>query len=93
MYEGPGIYRHYKGGEYFVLGLALHEHGKDHNPNFDPMSEDSHQVIYKPRSPGSSLFGSPATMWIRKLTNFNKMVDNPHDPLTMVPRFQKIEDV
>lgn len=25
MYEGPGIYRHYKGGYYRVLGVARHE--------------------------------------------------------------------
>lgn len=25
MYEGPGIYKHYKGGHYKVLGLARHE--------------------------------------------------------------------
>lgn len=25
MYEGPGMYRHYKGGHYLVLGLAVHE--------------------------------------------------------------------
>jgi len=25
MYEGPGIYRHYKGGYYRVLGVAKHE--------------------------------------------------------------------
>lgn len=25
MYEGPGIYRHYKGGHYKVYGLGQHE--------------------------------------------------------------------
>jgi hypothetical protein len=25
MYDGPGIYRHYKGGYYRVLGVAKHE--------------------------------------------------------------------
>ena len=25
MYQGPGIYRHYKGGYYRVLGIAEHE--------------------------------------------------------------------
>lgn len=25
MYEGPGIYRHYKGGHYRAWGLARHE--------------------------------------------------------------------
>lgn len=25
MYEGPGIYQHYKGGYYRVLGIAKHE--------------------------------------------------------------------
>lgn len=25
MYEGPGLYRHYKGGYYRVVGLAEHE--------------------------------------------------------------------
>jgi hypothetical protein len=25
MYGGPGIYRHYKGGHYRVLGVARHE--------------------------------------------------------------------
>ena len=25
MYQGPGIYRHYKGGHYRALGIAEHE--------------------------------------------------------------------
>lgn len=28
MYEGPGVYYHYKGGMYFVLGLAEHTEEK-----------------------------------------------------------------
>jgi Protein of unknown function (DUF1653) len=24
-YEGPGIYQHYKGGHYYVMGIAEHE--------------------------------------------------------------------
>lgn len=33
-YEGPGIYKHYKGGHYHVWGIAMHE------------SEDYPLVIY-----------------------------------------------
>ena len=34
MYDGPGIYKHYKGGYYRVLGVAKHE------------SDDKKFVIY-----------------------------------------------
>ena len=29
MYDGPGIYKHYKGGYYRVLGVAKHESNCD----------------------------------------------------------------
>jgi hypothetical protein len=42
-YVGPGRYRHYKGGEYEVLGFALHE------------SELYRLVIYRPLTPRATL--------------------------------------
>lgn len=98
-YQGPGIYKHYKGGEYHVLGLALHEHAKDNRKDFDPHDTKFHQVIYKPLTPGSRLSGSPATMWIRRLDRFNEQVElvgdivKPNGEIAhhlVVPRFKKI---
>jgi hypothetical protein len=79
-YEGPGIYRHYKGGEYDVLMLAL--------------TEDTHEtvVVYKPLTPGSFLEGMPEEAWTRDLGVFNEWVE-PEDGTGTVPRFEKMMDV
>jgi hypothetical protein len=80
-YTGPGKYRHYKGGEYEAIGLALHE------------SELYQLVIYRPLTPGSKLEGSydkplPVHFWARPLSDFNAVVDIHGGP---IDRFSRIE--
>jgi len=88
-YQGPGRYRHYKGGEYQVIGLGVHEHAKEHEPTFDPNNPDSCYVIYLPLTEGS-LLGSDtlADFWMRRLDNFNDLI--PIDYNNFVRRFEKI---
>lgn len=81
-YEGPGIYRHYKGGRYEVLGLGVHEHAKEHQPTFDANGYDHQYVIYRPLT-GSFLDGKMADFWMRKLSDFDEFVDEK-------PRFVKL---
>ncbi len=53
MYEGPGIYKHYKGGTYEVLGLGVLEHTKDElGAAFNPRDKTQQFVIYRPLTPG-----------------------------------------
>jgi hypothetical protein len=89
-YEGPGRYRHYKGGEYEVLGLAVREESKGRT-----WQHAITEVIYRPLSPGSLLPGPLGQeFWSRQLDDFNQYVG----PLThgneargAVPRFEKID--
>jgi len=94
MYEGPGIYRHYKGGEYEVIGLAIREatKGTDH---------EIMDVIYKPLTPGSILENRPdVEHWSRPLDepdedSFNDKVPKVAENGQVfagfsVPRFEKI---
>lgn len=74
-YRGPGRYRHYKGPEYEVLGLALHE------------SELYRLVIYRPLTGGSKLDGSPLDWWARPVDNFNAYVEYDGERR---PRFERI---
>jgi hypothetical protein len=53
-YEGPGSYRHYKGGEYQVLGLSVPEADSDQR-GFDPSDPERMYVVYMPLTPGSLL--------------------------------------
>jgi hypothetical protein len=66
-YRGPGKYRHYKGGEYFVLGLALQEN--DLRKTF---------VIYKPLQFSNLLDDYKEDFWARELDDFNAQVRIPH---------------
>jgi hypothetical protein len=87
-YVGPGRYRHYKGGEYEVLGLAMHE------------SMLYRLVIYRPLTAGSKLDGTPVTFWARPLDDFNEQVPQPGVKLDftkgqvehgyVMPRFEKM---
>lgn len=84
-YEGPGIYRHHKGGEYRVLGLALHE------------SHLYRLVIYVPLTPGSKLEGTPIDFWARPLGDFNEQVftggpSQEEHYKGWVPRFLKVAE-
>lgn len=47
----PGRYRHFKGGEYEVLGIARHS------------EDESPMVVYRPLYNDSSLWVRPADMW------------------------------
>ena len=47
----PGRYRHFKGGEYEVLGVA--QHSEDESP----------MVVYRPLYNDSGLWVRPADMW------------------------------
>jgi hypothetical protein len=101
-YEGSGIYRHYKGGEYEVLGLAVREEtlsklgegigGVVCDPEFDyrvvqKTPEGVTVVVYRPLTPGSLLEKRDETMWTRELSDFNERVDDG-----TVPRFERISD-
>jgi hypothetical protein len=92
-YQGPGRYRHYKGGEYEVLGLALQEDTVD--KTVVPFREGQPGaklapeivfVIYHPLTPGSLLERRAEDFWARELGDFNAMVEREHGP---VPRFVK----
>jgi hypothetical protein len=61
-YRGPGLYKHYKGGVYDVLGVALEEH--DHS---------SVVVVYRPAN-GWPDDVPPADYWVRPLDVFNEAV-------------------
>lgn len=47
----PGRYRHFKGGEYEVLGIARHS------------EDESPMVVYRPLYNDSGLWVRPADMW------------------------------
>lgn len=75
-YEGPGIYKHYKGAFYEVLGLAVREETvvKDDHVGEWPAGatpEGVTVVVYRPLSPGSMLEDRPERFWTRELSDFN----------------------
>lgn len=82
-YQGPGTYRHYKGNQYEVLGLALQEDSLDKEN--DPQGGKTF-VIYRPLMAGGLL---PARnrgekFWARELSDFNDTM------LDGTPRFERI---
>lgn len=64
MYDGPGTYRHYKGGIYQVQGLGRLE--EDHH--------EARVVIYAPID-GWPENVHPADYWIRPLRKFDEYVN------------------
>jgi hypothetical protein len=82
-YQGPGLYQHYKGGRYDVLGLGVHEHAKEHQPNFDPDDSAQQYVVYRPLTDGSLLHDTSADFWIRRLDNFNETRSVGITPVTV----------
>lgn len=86
MYDGPGIYRHYKGGYYRVLGVAKHE------------SDGFCTVIYHSYSVEHDLdrWMEGADYVARPLNRedgidpFNEMVPQTNFPPDFLPRFQKV---
>lgn len=82
-YQGPGLYRHYKGGYYEVLGLALQE--DDFQRTY---------VIYEPTRLVTLLDDYKEDFWARELSDFNAEVQvGGHQDHTreFVPRFRLIE--
>jgi hypothetical protein len=74
-YSGPGRYRHYKGGHYIVLGLALDEHDRA-----------TLRVVYGPASEHSGAY--PADFWSRPLDEFNDTIQVAD--AEWLPRFERI---
>lgn len=91
-YKGPGRYRHYKGGEYEVLGLGRSEFlGRPLRTGLgDPILD----VVYRMFEPDPmSLFD----FWLRPLDDFNAQVRIESELGAandlFVPRFEKIDDI
>lgn len=92
-YKGSGIYRHYKGDDYYIYGLIVKEEEK---PDGLSRAEQiawvndpaNHWVAYAPLSPGSLLFESEVMMWSRRLRVFN---ENIYDGQAFFPRFVKVK--
>jgi hypothetical protein len=79
-YRGPGIYRHYKGNDYLVIGLGCEE------ATLIPV------VIYRPKNkimPDDvrRKVGAPVTYWTRPLEDFNAMVPSSTFPPDFIARF------
>jgi hypothetical protein len=58
----PGRYRHFKGGEYEVVGVARHS------------ETDERLVVYRPLSDDSGLWVRPAEMFLETVTINGKCV-------------------
>ncbi len=70
-YSGPGRYRHYKGGEYEVLGVALREDSIDKGGAVSPVESKGEQfVIYRPLgcTRTTATLRSCGCSWPRRLT-------------------------
>lgn len=94
-YQGPGTYRHYKGGSYEVLGLALQEDSIEKSGGLVGDAGITF-VIYRPLSPGSLLETRKQDFWARELSDFNAGVVVPQDGTddgvweAPAPRFERI---
>lgn len=83
-YQGPGIYEHYKGTRYAVLGLGLQEAKVDKKRSLVPAEAMS--VVYRPLTPGSFLDDRIENFWIRDLLVFDEPVSLDYNHL--VRRFE-----
>lgn len=93
-YDGPGRYRHYKGGEYEVLGLAA---------RVETFADDETviEVVYRSVKPAPPL--SKVAFVTRTLDDFNEHVQVGYEPSdshevkggvsTFLPRFQRIRPI
>lgn len=102
-YEGPGLYKHYKGGEYEVLGLGVREETVSkpgepevvHIDNTHKTPQGETVVIYRPLTKGSMLEGRRETFWTRPLSDFNARIkpwpEARADDGT-IARFERISD-
>jgi hypothetical protein len=84
-YDGPGVYRHYKGGLYEVLGLGVKEATLG-------SLEEEFDVVYRPLD-GGQLAAVDHAFVLRPLSNFNEQVkpwsEARADDGTL-PRFEKV---
>ena len=88
-YSGPGIYRHYKGGLYEVLGLGLKEDTvvKPDSPDAGP---EVICVVYRPvpfHAKESMLDSRDEEFWLRELDDFNATVKRGETG--SAPRFRR----
>lgn len=89
-YDGPGVYRHYKGNLYWVIGKGVKE---DTLSDAEPLV----CVVYMPLSASPILEDREEKFWLRELSDFNAMVERSthFSPLTghtdTVPRFVKVK--
>jgi len=60
----PGRYRHYKGKDYELIGMALH------SETLEPM------VVYRPLYATPDI--PEGTLWVRPASMFLEMVDTPN---------------
>jgi hypothetical protein len=91
-YQGPGIYKHYKGGYYRVVGTAKHE------------SDGNYLVIYHSYSVDHDLSRwMDGVDWVARPLNvtdgqdaFNQDVIAPgtgHPGAATIPRFEKVTEL
>lgn len=85
-YQGPGVYKHYKGGSYDVIGLAVKEDTVDKENTREDSIEIVGQVlvVYKPLTSGSLLprlvsmdegmSSAKVEYWAREINDFNQLV-------------------
>lgn len=88
-YQGPGRYRHYKGCEYEVLGLALKEDTVD--KSVDDLFSGTTFVIYRQLTGVSFIHNRQEDFWARELSDFDETVDvQEFEGHFKIPRFKKI---
>lgn len=85
-YQGPGFYRHRKGGIYRVIGLSLRESSVNKpDQEADPEKHEITDVIYEPMTTPSFLDGRPEQFWERPLNE-----KDGEDPFNTPGRFMRI---
>ena len=72
----PGRYRHYKGGEYTVIGVARHS------------ETDERLVVYRPECGVRSAECGGRGLWVRPQSMFTEFVETQRGP---EPRFSLIK--
>lgn len=80
-YQGPGVYQHYKGGQYAVFGLAKHT------------ETEEVFVVYMSTKAEVDVMEIPdrVRMFARPLSMFNEQVGGVGGtPVDAVPRFRRI---
>ncbi len=75
-YEGPGRYRHYKGGEYEVLGLGR--------------EEATHRTVVIYIAHAFQIEDPNILFWTRPLDDFNETVHKSLKSPILVPRFTRL---